>query len=442
MTNRILGLILIITTVMLIIHFNLGDFQKKCPALILGLILLAAYCFGFLLERIGLPRIVGYILAGLFMGPFFLNLYSLSEVNSLSFINKLALAFIAFCAGGELRISNLRKILKSIVYYVSGVTVVVLCGTTLVVFLLSGAMPFMDDFSLTLRLAVSAIFGTIAVARSPSSAIAIISETKAKGRYTDIVLSVSVAMDVFIIILFAVVISVVQVFIAGKGGLNLLLVLSLLFKITVAFLLGFLLGKLIVFLIEKVHVEFPVVIIATGFIVIEFSHLLGDYLHRVFDIRLELEPLLICMAAGFTVQNFSKHGDNFLERMDRISLPIYIAFFAITGASMNLNVLRTGWLLGLVVFLVRLIFIYAGSSVSGRLAKNKPKIYKNVWLGFITQAGVSLGLLTEVARRFPEIGPSVQTILVAAIIMNQIIGPIAFKYGLKKVGETHVQRSS
>jgi Kef-type K+ transport system membrane component KefB len=178
-----------------------------------------------------------------------------------------------------------------------------------------------------------------------------------------------------------------------------------------------------------------------GFIVVEFSHILANYLHQFYDIRLELEPLLICMAAGFTVQNFSKQGENFLQRMDRVSLPIYIAFFAMTGAAMNLNVLRTGWMLGLSVFGIRLISIYIGTQVSGRLAKSEPKIYKNVWLCFITQAGVSLGLLSEVARRFPEIGPSVQTILVAAIIMNQIIGPIAFKYGLKKVGETQTQRS-
>ncbi|MBS3819685.1 cation:proton antiporter [bacterium] len=442
MINKILALVLVIASMMLLLQWGLGEYRENCPVLVLGLILLAAYCFGFLLEKVGLPRIVGYILAGLFMGPFFLKLYTFQEITSLAFINKLALAFIAFCAGGELRWHNIKKALKPIVSYISGVTAAVFLGTTLIVFLLSNAMPFMNDFSLSLRLAVSAIFGTIAVARSPSSAIAIISETKSKGRYTDIVLSVSVAMDVFIIILFAVVISLVQVFIKGQGGLNFSLMFSLLSEITVAFVLGFLLGKLIVFLIEKVHLEFPVVIIAMGFMVIEFSHLLGDYLYHVHNIRLELEPLLICMAAGFTVQNFSKQGKNFLQRMDRVSLPIYIAFFAMTGAAMNLKVLRTGWLLGLVVFVVRLISIYLGSYASGRLAKNPPKIYKNVWLGFITQAGVSLGLLTEVARRFPEIGPSVQTILVATIIMNQIIGPIAFKYGLKKVGETQVQRSS
>ncbi len=438
MTNKILGLVLVITAVLLLINLGLGIYQGNCPTLVLGLILLGAYCFGFLLEKIGSPRIVGYILAGLFMGPFFLKLYTFSELNDLAFINKLALAFIAFCAGGELRLINIRKVLKSVLFFIPGITLFVFTITTSTVFLLSAKIPFMVDFSSPVRLAVSAIFGTIAVACSPSSAIAIISETKAKGPYTDTVLSVIVAMDVLIIILFAVVISLAQVFIAGEGGMNLGLMFSLIFEVILAFLLGFLLGKFIVFLIEKVHVEFSVVIIAMGFIVIEFSHLLGDYLQRIHGIHLELEPLLICMAAGFTVQNFSKHGENFLERMDRISLPIYIAFFAMTGASMDLNVLRTGWMLGLIVFVVRLISIYAGTQISGRLAKSEPKIYKNVWLCFVTQAGVSLGLLTEVVRRFPEIGPSVQTILVATIIMNQIIGPITFKHGLKKAGETNV----
>ena len=438
MTNRIFVLLLVIAVAFLLLNLELGQSQENSPVFILGIILLVAYCLGFLLEKIGLPRIVGYILAGLFMGPFFLNIYTFSEVKDLNFINKLALAFIAFCAGGELRVANIRRVLKSIIYLIFGISAVVFLGITLSVFILSSYMPFMSQLSISVRFAIAAIFGIIAVARSPSSAIAIISETRAKGPYTDIVLSVSVAMDVFIIILFAVTISVAQVFISGSGGINLSFLLSLLIKITIAFSLGFLLGKFIVFLIEKVHVEFAIVIIAMGFVVIEFSHLLGYYLSEVHDIGLELEPLLICMAAGFTVQNFSKHGENFLQRMDRVSLPIYIAFFALTGAGIDLNVLRASWVLGLTIFLVRLASIYIGSYLSGRLAKSEPKIYKNVWLGFITQAGVSLGLLAEVSRRLPDIGMSIQTILVATIIMNQIIGPVAFKLGLKKVGEANV----
>ncbi|MFO8164008.1 MAG: cation:proton antiporter [Desulfatiglandales bacterium] len=438
MIHRIIGLFFVISVTLLVKNLDLGLYKETCPALVLGTMLLGAYCFGFILEQIGLPRIVGYILAGLLMGPFFLKFYTLAEINNLNFINQLALAFIALCAGGELRLASIRKLLKSILYYISGVTIVVFTGTTLAIFTLSALMPFMANFPPALRLAVSTIFGTIAVARSPSSAIAIISETKAKGSYTDIVLSVTVAMDVFIIILFAVVISVTQVFIVHSGGMNLSLLSSLSFEIAVSFLIGFLLGKFIVFLLENVHMEFPVVIITMGFIVIEFSHFLGEYLHEVHDIGLTIEPLLICMAAGFTVQNFSEHGESFLERMDRVSMPIYIAFFAMTGASINLNVLRTGWLLGLIIVTVRLVSIYLGSYLSGRLAKNEPIIYKNAWLGFITQAGVSLGLIIEVSRRFPDFGPYIQTILTAAIIINQVIGPVAFKLGLKKVGETNV----
>lgn len=438
MLNKIISLFLALATMSFIVHAGLKLNQKDCPALVLGFILITAYCIGQLLEKIGLPGIVGYILTGLFMGPYFLKFYPSSAINELSFINNLALAFIAFCAGGELRLLNIRRTLKSIIYYVSGVTLVVFTGVTLLVFSISGLIPFLSGLTPVVKLAVSAIFGVIAVARSPSSAIAIISETKAKGPYTDLVLSVSVAMDVIIIMIFAVVIAVSQIFIHTKGGMDLSFIALLIFEIAIAFLLGYLLGKFIVFLIEKAKVEFAVVIIAMGFFVIEFSHLLGAYLHKVHNIGFEIEPLLICMAAGFTVQNFSSHGKNFLKRMDRVSLPIYIAFFAMTGAAMNINMLRTGWLFGLIIVVARLILINIGSYFSGKLSKTPPKIYKNAWLGFITQAGVSLGLLTEVVRRFPDMGPSIQTILIAAIIMNQIIGPIAFKYGLKKVGETNV----
>ena len=124
--------------------------------------------------------------------------------------------------------------------------------------------------------------------------------------------------------------------------------------------------------------------------------------------------------------------------MDRVALPIYVAFFAITGAKINLGLLRTGWILGLVVVLVRGLMLYVGAVASGKLARDKPPIYKNAWLGFITQAGVSLGLLTEVVRRFPEIGPHIESILIAAITVNQIVGPVAFKYALNKLGEARV----
>jgi Kef-type K+ transport system membrane component KefB len=436
MFSRFISLLLIVGSMALIVYADPFGFPHTiAPTLVLGFMLLAAYCIGFILEQKGLPRITGYIFAGLFLGPYFLKFYSIEAVADLGFLNSLALAFIAFSAGGELKLANIRSKLKSILFLIGGVTSTVFVGVTLIVFAISGFIPFMRGYDTAVKLAISAIFGVIAVARSPSSTIAIISETKAEGDYTDTVLSVTIATDVIIIMFFAVVVSVCEVLIAGSGTVSLTFLLELLLEIAIAFVLGFLLGKAIIFLIEKVKMEFPVVITVMGFLVIKFSHLLGDYLQEFHEIHLHIEPLLICMAAGFTVQNFSKHGTTFLERMDNVSLPIYIGFFAITGASIDVDVLKTAWFLGLIIVFSRTFMIFIGSYLSGKLSRDPPIIYKNTWLGFITQAGVSLGLLAEVVRRFPEIGEPIQTILIAAITLNQVFGPVAFKYALFKVGE-------
>jgi hypothetical protein len=227
---------------------------------------------------------------------------------------------------------------------------------------------------------------------------------------------------------------------SSSSGMDVLFIVYLLLEILIAIIFGFLLGKMIVFLIEKVKVEFPVVIAAMGFIVIKFCHFMGEYFYDFHDISVNIEPLLICIFAGFTVQNFSKYGSTFLKRMDRVSLPIYVAFFAITGASINVGVLKTFWMLGLIIVVVRTLMIFAGSRISGKIAGDKKGICNNAWLGFITQAGVSLGLLSEVVRRFPEIGGDIQSILITAITANQIVGPMAFKYALNKAGETEKLR--
>ena len=109
------------------------------------------------------------------------------------------------------------------------------------------------------------------------------------------------------------------------------------------------------------------------------------------------------------------------------------------GASINIEVMKNSWMIGLAIVLVRFLMLYFASFLSGKLAGDKPEIYNRYWLGFITQAGVSLGLLTEIARRFPEIGVPIQSILIAAITVNQFIGPVALKYALQKSGESQSQ---
>jgi hypothetical protein len=282
---------------------------------------------------------------------------------------------------------------------------------------------------------MAAIIGVISIARSPSSVIAVISETRARGRLADTVLSVTIATDVVVILLFGMVVSFSHTLLEPAAQVGAGLFINLMLEIMLTLLLGYLLGRGIIILIRNLGDELPIIIAATGFLVIKSCHLFSDYLASVHEISLHLEPLLVCMAAGFTVQNFSGRGESFLENMDRVSLPIYVGFFAVTGAMIDLDMLRAGWLLGLLVFVMRGLMVWFGSLAGSSAAVDPPAIRRYVWLGFITQAGVSLGLVAEVVRRFPEIGLYLQSILIAAITVNQVIGPVLFKYSLRKTGE-------
>lgn len=443
MVNRIVAVIMILGSMALVTRADLsGGATGAPPTLVLGFMLLTAYLLGAFGEKIKLPRITGYIVAGLVLGPAALRFFDRQGVADLSFLNSLALAFIAFCAGGELKVEQIRGKLRSIGFQIAGNTLVVFVGVTSIVLALTPLIPFLHPYPFAVRLAVAGIFGAISTARSPSSAIAIISETRAKGPVTDVVLAVTVAIDVVVIMIFAIVIAVCQVLIQPGSELSLAIAGYLLLEICVAFVLGHLLGFAVIFLVQRVHVELSVIVVAMGFLVIKLSHGLSGHLQQSYDVSMNIEPLLICMAAGFTVQNFSDHGDQFLHSLDRVSLPIYVGFFAITGATIQIDLLEAGWLLGLVVVIARMAMIYVGTYLSGRAARDPPVIYQKAWLGFITQAGVSLGLVAEVVRRFPEIGTHVQTILIASITLNQIVGPVAFKYMLGRVGEAHVTPSS
>lgn len=410
------------------------------PTLVLGFLVLAAYGVGFFLEKTGLPRITGYIVAGLLLGPYFGNFCTGRAISDLDFLNSLALAVIGFCAGAELKIDHLRANIRTITYILAGTTLTVIAGVTLAVFAVAPFIPFVAHYSPVVRLAIAALFGVICASMSPAAAIAIISETKADGPFTEAVMAVTVVVDVVVIVLFAVTLSVCQLLINPQSPFDMGFVANLFGSIAIALTLGFGLGKGVVFLIRKVHLEFPVVIATTGFLVIKFCHLLGEYLHHIYHITLDLEPLLICMAAGFTVENFSRHGDDFIAGMDRVALPVYVAFFAITGAKIQVDLLREGWVLGLLLFGVRAVTIYLGSRVGGRRAGQD--LSRKSWMGFMPQAGVSLGLLSEVARRVPGIGVSMQTILIATITLNQIIGPVAFKYALEQVGEARAKSAA
>ena len=385
--------------------------------------------------KLHLPKITGYIFAGVLFGPHLLKLLETHTVLQLKFIDDMALTFIALAAGGELRLKDLRARWRNILLTIVGLTGVVIVGVTFATFALRSLMPFLTDRSTAEILSIVALLGILSVARSPASAIAVISECRAKGPFTETVLGVTVAMDILVILLFAIAAAICgAVTLPGKAadvGLLLVLVANILLSVVMGLLVGWGLSVYI----RRVGAELPILIIVLAFLVTHFSHSLADYLEYAHDLSLHLEPLLICMTAGFAVQNFSPQGARFITAIERVALPVYAIFFAIVGAAIDLNVLRISWQIALLLVLVRAATVYAGAYLGGRVSGDPPLFNRLSGLSFITQAGVSLGLASEIMRRFPEFGPPLATLAIAAITLNQLIGPVTLKYALTRVGE-------
>ena len=438
---RILGLITVVLFMVLAL-FSADDAAVLADArstMTFGFLLVTAYLFGDVLSHFKIPKITGYIMAGILFGPYTLGLVDAATVRELKLIDDLALTFIALAAGGELRLEQLRKRRRSITMTVLFLTVVVSLGVAAFVLVARPLFPFLEGGSTAEVMAVAALMGIIAVARSPSSAIAIIHECRSRGPFTEMVLGVTVVMDVLVILLFAVVVSACQAVLIPGGGMDFQFIEMIGIELAVSVAAGIFLGWVVSLYITYVKAELLVFILAVAFLVTFFSKQFAFLLDRFYSISFHLEPMLICVTAGFWIQNFSRSGRQFMDQIDRSSLPIYVIFFSLTGAALNIDALNETWLIAVLLVIVRSILIWLGAYLGTSAGGDPPRFRQMAGLSFITQAGVSLGLAGIIVRRFPEWGAILATTIVAIIALNQIIGPIAFKFALNAVGEARAR---
>lgn len=404
------------------------------------IIALASKQIGGFFNRYKLPLISGFLFTGVLAGPYVLDLISAEALGNLRFIDEIALAVIAFAAGNELYIKEIRDRLKSITWVLSGLVIVTFPFSVVAILFLADFLPFMQDLPFVSQLAIALMGGAIMVARSPSSAIAIINELRARGPFTKTVLGVTVIMDVVVIILFGINSSIADALLTNVP-FNLGFVLLLLFELAVSAGFGYLVYVFIQSVLKsQLHQYLKTgLILAAGFGVFVASSILREYTHQELAFEVLIEPLLVCMIAGFLISSFSPYRDDFTRILHNVGPAIYILFFTLTGASLALDVLLTTWPIALTLFSVRLIGIFIGS-FSGGLAAKAPMQHNRLgWMAFITQAGVGLGLAKEVADEFPAWGDPFATVMIAVIVLNQIVGPPFFKWVVNRVGESHAR---
>ncbi len=400
------------------------------------IVALASRQIGQYFTRAKLPLISGFLFTGIIAGPFMLGLITEEAIKTLRFIDQLSLAFIALAAGSELYLKDLRSRLKSIKWMTIGLVATTFILGSLTVFVLADFISFMQNMPISSKIAVSILAGTIMAARSPSSAIAIVNELRAKGPFTQTILGVTMVTDVVVIMLFSVNASIADSLLTSlRFNINLiiLVVAELLVSLAIGCVLGKILKSVLSWRINSI-VKTGMILLA-GYGIFLLSEEIRSISRAQLPFEILLEPLLICMIGGFLVANHGNCRDEFRKILYDIGPVVYIIFFTLTGASLELDILSVTWPIALALFFVRIAGIFIGSSIGGMLSGDPVKHNKISWMAYLTQAGIGLGLAKQVASEFPEWGSDFATVIISVIVLNQIVGPIFFKWAINMAGE-------
>ena len=396
---------------------------------------LAANSVGRYATRYNLPLISGFLITGIIIGPYVLGMISKEELEKLRFLDEMALAFIAFAAGSELYLEEVRPRLRSIAWMTVSLAAAISLLGGWAAYYLFGFIPGLSEAE---RLAVAVLTAVVLVARSPSSAIAVINELRAKGPFTQMALGVTVVADVVVIVLFTVAFELALTWVHGHP-INPAFVLLLLVELATAVGLGvglaWLLGRM---LATRLHrwVKGGLLLLG-GYSIFLASHWVGHLSGRYLGVTVSIEPLLIGMVASFVLVNYSDYRDEFSKLLADLGPAVYIAFFTITGASLALDVFLRAWPVALALFFVRFAGIFSGSLLGVFLAREPLRYAFFSSLSFVTQAGVALGLTKEVSDQFPSFGEPFAAVIIGLIVLNQVVGPPLFKWALLRVGEAH-----
>ncbi len=420
-----LAYILIVSALFLLVEKVKILFQSSPsvnPYLSLGFLIIVALLCGMIAKSFALPSLTGYLIAGMLFGPHLFGIISESDISALELVNSLALSFIAITAGGELRLDSLKKNISAILtitFFHLIIIVPVVTGFFYLLLTQTSLIPVTDPRTIFI---ISMLLGTIATAKSPASTIAIINEYRSKGVYTDVVLGITMFKDTIVLIVFA----LSMAFAAGltsNAPFSIEFLFNLLGHILLSGAMGVVYGFLMVVFFKYIAREVGVFIVLASFLAHDFASLIG------------LEHMFMCMVAGFVVQNFSKQGHKMIESIEDTHLPIYVIFFAIAGAGLNFTYFKTSFLIVILFVILRLLLTFFATYLGAAVVKAPPKVKKYAWMGFVTNAGLTLSMVIIIEQTFPTWGVILKAIVISVIAINQILGPVLFKYGLLKSGE-------
>lgn len=396
----------------------------------LGLILICGYFGGRLAHWFKLPRVTGYIVAGILLSPSISGIIPKELIEEkFSIVTDIGLAIIAYSVGGSLSLAKVKQLGKSIFW----INVTESLGAFIFTFIL---IAFLGSYILRLnvpqtslwevQLSLALIIGAVSAATAPAAILAIIHEYKAKGPLTTTLLGVVALDDGMAIILFAFAGTVVGA-LTKVGGISIYkMATEPTIIILGAILLGTIFGLSLTGLAFWIKGRESLLVIILGHILLCAG--IAD--------KLRLSPLLANMMVGFFVVNRAKHSHDLFLAVENIEETIFALFFTLAGAHFNITVIKIAGLMALIITLGRFSGKLIGTKLGAELSHAPVVIKKYLGFGLLPKAGVTVGLILMAK---PLMQPQVSMIMINAvlgsIIINELIAPPMVKFALMKAGE-------
>ena len=405
-----------------------------------------------IMKHLKLPNVTGYIITGIIVGPFVFGLFfnnftyeGIKEgiiyqyVDKISWVSTVALGFIAFSIGTSFK----KTILKSVGSRVIVITIFEAIGATLIVILTLLIAHYIAPDKIPLSIVLT--LGAIASATAPAATLMIIKQYKARGSLVDTLLPVVALDDAVALILFAILFQISRSLTLGEEVSIYLSVIKPIIEIAISLAIGLVIG-LVISLLNKIFKSrnnrlilcIFTVFSAVGLYILFEQPYMGNF---------ELSSLLICMVSGAIYTNMVKDREELtLDLLDRFTSPIYMVFFIISGASLDLTIFASSnafivLIIASIYIIFRVVGKYLGAYTGACITKSEPKIRKYLGLTLIPQAGVAIGLATNANRMFAsnpstkELGGLIIAIILTSTLVYELVGPLVSKFALKKAGD-------
>ena len=381
----------------------------------LAIMLLCGLLCGRLAKLFKLPNVTGYLVAGLLLGPCVSGVFSVETTNSLSVISEISLAFIAFTIGGSFKRSYFKRV------GIAPVVIAVL-EAMVAVFLVQGVL-----IAIGAEPAFAIVLGAIAAATAPAATLMIIKQYRANGPVTEMLMSVVALDDAVALIAFSFAVTIAKSMMGVHDNI-LLSILKPFGEVLLSLLIGTVCGLAIRLLLKFFKKSGNRLIIVSG-LVFAAAGVCNQF---------GLSSLLACMMCGAVLCNVSSESDSLIQMCDYVTPPLFLMFFVVSGAQLNLTVLPRVGIVGAVYVVVRVIGKIAGASLGAALVKTEPAVKKYLGWTLIPQAGVAIGLTLVAQTVVPEFADQIRAVVLCGTLIYELIGPVATKCALLKAKEIKV----